>query len=178
MSRIGKNAIALPEGVTVTISGSNVTVKGSKGERQMQFTDNINITEEGGNIQVEPKDKSKFARQMWGTAASQIRSMIKGVNEGVSKTLLISGVGFRAQAKSPKQLGLNLGFSHDVTYDAPEGITFETPDQTTIKISGIDAQIVGQVAAEIRDYRRPEPYKGKGIRYDNEIILRKEGKKK
>lgn len=178
MSRIGKNAIALPEGVTVTISGSNVTVKGSKGERNMQFTDNIKIAENNGSIEVTPKDNSKFARQMWGTAAAQIRSMVKGVTEGINKTLLISGVGFRAQAKSPNQLGLNLGFSHDVVYDAPEGVTFETPDQTTIKISGVDAQKVGQVAAEIRQFRRPEPYKGKGIRYDNETILRKEGKKK
>ncbi len=178
MSRIGKNAIALPEGVTVAISGSSVTVKGSKGERSMQFTDNVSITENNGSIEVAPKDNSKFARQMWGTVAAQIRSMIKGVTEGISKTLLISGVGFRAQAKSPSQLNLNLGFSHDVVYDAPEGVTFETPDQTTIKVSGIDAQKVGQAAAEIRKFRRPEPYKGKGIRYDNETILRKEGKKK
>lgn len=178
MSRIGKNAIALPDGVSASISGTEITIKGSKGERSMKFTDNVSITEKDGSIQVEPKDGSKFAKQMWGTAASQIKSMVKGVSEGVSKTLLITGVGFRAQAKSPSKLDLALGFSHDVVYDAPEGVTFETPDQTTIKISGIDAQKVGQVAAEIRDFRRPEPYKGKGIRYDDEVIFRKEGKKK
>lgn len=178
MSRIGKNAIALPDGVSVTISGTEVTVKGAKGERSMTFTDNISIAEKDGSIQIEPKDNSKFARQMWGTAAAQIKSMVKGAHEGVTKTLLITGVGFRAAAKSPNKLDLALGFSHDVVYEAPEGVTFETPDQTTIKISGIDAQKVGQVAAEIRDFRRPEPYKGKGIRYNDEVIFRKEGKKK
>ncbi len=178
MSRVGKNAIEVPSGVTVSISGTNVAVKGSKGELYMNFTDNLSINESEGKIIVEPKDNSKFARQMWGTAAAQIKRMVKGVNEGIVRTLEINGVGYRAQAKSPKKLGLALGFSHDVEYDAPEGVTFETPDQTTIKISGIDSQVVGQVAAEIRGFRPPEPYKGKGVKYAEEVILRKEGKKK
>ncbi len=178
MSRIGKNAIEVPSGVTVSISGTKVAVKGSKGELSMGFTDNISIEEKEGKITVEPKDNSKFARQMWGTAAAQIKRMVNGVNEGVVKTLEINGVGYRAQAKGPKKLSLALGFSHDVEYDAPEGVTFETPDQTTIKISGVDSQIVGQVAAEIRGFRPPEPYKGKGVKYAEEVILRKEGKKK
>ncbi len=178
MSRIGKNAIEVPSGVSVSISGTNVALKGPKGEISMNFTDNISIEEKEGKITVEPKDNSKFARQMWGTAAAQIKRMVLGVNEGIVKTLQINGVGYRAQAKNPTTLGLALGFSHDVEYNAPEGITFETPDQTTIKISGVDSQVVGQVAAEIRGFRPPEPYKGKGVKYAEEVILRKEGKKK
>ncbi|MFV0431797.1 MAG: 50S ribosomal protein L6 [Alphaproteobacteria bacterium] len=178
MSRIGKNPIAIPSGVSMSISGTDVAVKGSKGELSMSFTDNITIKEEDGHIVVEPKDNSKFARQMWGTAAAQIKKMIVGVTDGVTKTLEINGVGYRAQAKGPKNLTLSLGFSHDVEYEAPEGVTFETPDQTTIKISGASAQSVGQVAAEIRSFRPPEPYKGKGVKYADEVIIRKEGKKK
>ncbi|MFV0322648.1 MAG: 50S ribosomal protein L6 [Alphaproteobacteria bacterium] len=178
MSRIGKNPITIPSGVSVSISGTEVAVKGAKGELSMSFTDNISIKEEDGAVVIKPKDGSKFARQMWGTAAAQIKKMILGVSEGVTKTLQISGVGYRAQAKGPKSLTLALGFSHDVEYEAPEGVTFETPDQTTIKISGSNAQKVGQVAAEIRGFRPPEPYKGKGVKYADEVILRKEGKKK
>lgn len=178
MSRIGKNPITIPSGVSVSISGTEVAVKGAKGELSMSFTDNITIKEEDGAVIISPKDGSKFARQMWGTAAAQIKKMVLGVSEGVTKTLQINGVGYRAQAKGPKSLTLALGFSHDVEYEAPEGVTFETPDQTTIKISGNDAQKVGQVAAEIRGFRPPEPYKGKGVKYADEVILRKEGKKK
>ncbi len=178
MSRIGKNPIAIPDGVTVTISGNSITVKGSKGELSETFTDNVSFKEDNGAIVVEPKDNSKFARMMWGTAASRIRGMVKGVSEGAVKKLEINGVGYRAQAKSKSQISLNLGLSHEVVYDAPDGITLETPDQTHITVSGINAQTVGQVAAEIRGFRPPEPYKGKGIKYEDEVILRKEGKKK
>jgi large subunit ribosomal protein L6 len=177
MSRIGKKAVPVPAGVTVNLNGKNLAVKGPKGELRFVIAENVLAKMEDGGIQVDPRDQSKPARSSWGMSRTMIANMITGVTQGYSKSLEINGVGYRAAVQG-KALQLNLGYSHDVTYPIPEGITIVTPKPTEIVVSGIDKQRVGQVAAEIREYRSPEPYKGKGVKYANERIFRKEGKKK
>jgi large subunit ribosomal protein L6 len=177
MSRIGKKSVPVPAGVTVNVAGQNVTVKGPKGELKMVLVEQVLAKMGEGGIKVDPKDQSKLSRSCWGMSRTMIRNMITGVTEGFSKSLEISGVGYRA-AIAGKNLQLNLGYSHDVHYPIPAGIDIKTPKPTEIVISGIDKQRVGQVAAEIREFRGPEPYKGKGVKYTGEYIFRKEGKKK
>jgi len=177
MSRIGKKAVPVPTGVTVSINGQNVAVKGPKGELKMAFVDQVNVKMADGAVDVQPKDSSKLARSCWGMSRTMVANMIKGVTEGYSRTLEITGVGYRAAVQG-KDLQLQLGYSHDVSYAIPAGIEIKTPKPTEIVVSGIDKQRVGQVAAEIRSYREPEPYKGKGVKYAGEYIFRKEGKKK
>jgi len=177
MSRIGKNPVAVPDGVTLEIAGVVVTAKGKLGELSATLTDNVEVTQEDNQIWVKPRDDSRDARKMWGTARSVISNLVEGVADGFVKRLEINGVGYRAQVQG-KSLNLQLGFSHDVNLPIPEGIDIKCADQTHIEISGANKQKVGQIAAEIRAYRPPEPYKGKGIKYEGEYILRKEGKKK
>jgi large subunit ribosomal protein L6 len=177
MSRIGSKAIAIPDGVDASIDGQQVSVKGPKGELSVSLVDDVSVAMTDDGIKVDPREESKKAHAMWGMQRTLVSNIVAGVSEGFSKTLEISGVGYRAQLQG-KNLQLQLGLSHDVVYPAPEGITIECPTQTQIVISGIDKQKVGQVAAEIRAFRPPEPYKGKGIRYQDEYIFRKEGKKK
>lgn len=177
MSRIGKKPIELPPGVTASVFGQTVEVKGPKGLRRYCATDDVNIVVEDSTLSVSPRGSSKRARQQWGMSRTMISNLVKGVTQGFKKELEISGVGYRAQMQG-NILKLNLGLSHDVDYKAPDGVTVSAPKQTEIIIEGIDQQIVGQVAAEIREWRKPEPYKGKGIRYKGEFIFRKEGKKK
>lgn len=177
MSRIGKRPVALPDGVSAEIQGSELSVKGPKGTLSMSMSDDIDYKIEDGEILVNPANDTKRARSYWGMHRTLVSNLVEGVTEGFTKVLEINGVGYRAQMQG-KTLKLQLGYSHDVDYDVPEGITINTPDQTTIEISGIDKQQVGQVAAEIRKWRKPEPYKGKGIKYRGEYIFRKEGKKK
>ncbi|SFJ21033.1 50S ribosomal protein L6 [Aerobium aerolatum] len=177
MSRIGKRPLPVPQGVTATVNGQTVTAKGPKGEMKFVVNDEVLVTLDDGEISVQPRDDSKDARSKWGMSRSQIENILVGVKDGFERKLEISGVGYRA-ALQGKDLQLALGFSHDVVYQAPEGITIAVPKPTEIVISGIDKQVVGQVAAEIRRYREPEPYKGKGVKYAGERIIRKEGKKK
>ncbi len=177
MSRIGINPINVPDGVTVSIEGAIVTAKGKMGELTAQLTDDVVIVQDGSEIKVSPREGAARAKQMWGMSRTVINNLVVGVAEGFSKKLEINGVGYRA-ALQGKELVLQLGFSHEVRYPAPEGIEIKCPDQTHIEISGADKQKVGQVAAEIRSYRPPEPYKGKGVKYEGEYIFRKEGKKK
>jgi large subunit ribosomal protein L6 len=177
MSRIGKKAVAVPAGVSVTVSGQNVAVKGPKGELKSALVDQVTARMENGAVDVQPRDNSKLARSCWGMSRTMVQNMIKGVTDGYQKNLEISGVGFRAAVQG-KSLQLQLGYSHDVNFPIPQGITITTPKPTEIVITGIDKQQVGQVAAEIRGYRPPEPYKGKGVKYAGEYIFRKEGKKK
>jgi large subunit ribosomal protein L6 len=177
MSRIGKKAVAVPAGVTASVNGQLVSVKGPKGELKVVLNDQVLAKMEAGGIKVDPKDKSKLARSSWGLSRTLVANLVTGVTVGYSKTLEISGVGYRA-ALNGKALQLNLGYSHDVTYEVPAGIEIKVPKPTEIVVSGIDKQRVGQVAAEIREYRGPEPYKGKGVKYAGEYIFRKEGKKK
>ena len=177
MSRIGKKAVALPDGVTASVSGQTIEVKGPKGVRTFKATDDVTITIEDNSVQVMPRGKSKRARQQWGMSRTMVANLVTGVTEGFKKELEIQGVGYRAQMQG-NTLKLNLGLSHDVDYTAPEGVTVTAPKQTEITVEGIDEQLVGQVAANIRAWRKPEPYKGKGIRYKGEFIFRKEGKKK
>jgi large subunit ribosomal protein L6 len=177
MSRIGKKTIPLPKGVTVNIEGQNVAVKGSKGELSLTLVDDVIVRVGDDGIEVAPRDESKRARSMWGMSRSLVDNLVTGVSNGFSKTLEISGVGYRAALKG-RDLQLQLGYSHDVLYPIPEGIQIQCPKPTEIVISGIDRAQVGQIAAEIRRYRRPEPYKGKGVKYSDETIFRKEGKKK
>jgi large subunit ribosomal protein L6 len=177
MSRIGKKAVPVPAGVTAQVNGQLVSVKGPKGELKVVLNDQVLAKMEQGGIKVDPKDKSKLARSSWGMSRTLVANLITGVTVGYSKSLEISGVGYRA-AINGKALQLNLGYSHDVSYDIPAGIDIKVPKPTEIVISGIDKQRVGQVAAEIREYRGPEPYKGKGVKYAGEYIFRKEGKKK
>ncbi len=177
MSRIGKKAIPVPAGVTATVNGQLVSVKGPKGELKVVLNDQVLAKMEQGGIKVDPKDKSKLARSSWGMSRTLVANLVTGVTVGYSKSLEITGVGYRA-ALNGKALQLNLGYSHDVSYDIPAGIEIKVPKPTEIVISGIDKQRVGQVAAEIREYRGPEPYKGKGVKYAEERIVRKEGKKK
>lgn len=177
MSRIGKQPVAIPSGVSVSLDGADLTVKGPKGELAMSFVPEVSVTHEDDAITVNPINDTKRARSMWGMQRSMVANIVEGVTEGFSKKLAITGVGYRAQMKG-SSLNLQLGFSHDIDFPVPEGIKIETPDQTTVVISGIDKQLVGETAAKIREYRKPEPYKGKGVRYDGEYIFRKEGKKK
>ncbi|CCW18880.1 LSU ribosomal protein L6p (L9e) [Sphingobium indicum BiD32] len=177
MSRIGKKPVAIPAGVTATIEGGQLSVKGPKGTLAMPLRDEISYTLENDGISVQPANKTKSARAFWGMQRTLVQNLITGVTEGFTKKLLITGVGYRANSQG-KNLKLQLGYSHDVDYAIPEGIEIKTPDNTTVEIIGIDKQKVGQVAAEIRRWRKPEPYKGKGIKYDGEFIFRKEGKKK
>jgi large subunit ribosomal protein L6 len=177
MSRIGKKAVPVPAGVTVDVSGANVSVKGPKGELKMVLAEHVLAKLDKGGVKVDPRDDSKLARSCWGMSRTMVANMIKGVTQGYSKSLEINGVGYRAAVQG-KSLQLNLGYSHDVNYAIPAGIEIKTPKPTEIVITGIDKQRVGQVAAEIREYREPEPYKGKGVKYTGEYIFRKEGKKK
>jgi large subunit ribosomal protein L6 len=177
MSRIGKKAVPVPAGVTASVNGQLVSVKGPKGELKVVLNDQVLAKMDQGGIKVDPKDKSKLARSSWGMSRTLVANLVTGVTVGYSKSLEISGVGYRA-AINGKALQLNLGYSHDVTYEIPAGIEIKVPKPTEIVISGIDKQRVGQVAAEIREYRGPEPYKGKGVKYAGEYIFRKEGKKK
>ena len=177
MSRIGKKPVTVPAGVTANIDGKQLSVKGPKGTLTLQMRDEINYTLEEGGISVQPANDTKQARAFWGMQRTLVQNLVTGVTEGFSKRLLITGVGYRANAQG-KTLKLQLGYSHDVDLDVPEGLEVKTPDQTTVEISGSDKQKVGQFAAEIRRWRKPEPYKGKGIKYAGEYIFRKEGKKK
>ncbi|WP_424942377.1 50S ribosomal protein L6 [Aliiroseovarius crassostreae] len=177
MSRIGKKPVELSAGASASVSGQTIEVKGPKGTRTFTATDDVTITVEDNVVSVEPRGKSKRARQQWGMTRTMIGNMVTGVTEGFKKELEINGVGYRAQMQG-NTLKLNLGLSHDVDYVAPEGVTVTAPKQTVIIVEGIDQQLVGQVAANIREWRKPEPYKGKGIKYKDEYIFRKEGKKK
>jgi large subunit ribosomal protein L6 len=177
MSRIGKKPIAIPAGVTATTEGQTLSVKGPKGTLSLQMVDGINYDIAEGGISVQPANDSQKARAFWGMQRTLVQNLVTGVTEGFTKTLEITGVGYRA-AMQGKNLRLQLGYSHDVNVAVPEGLTVATPDPTTVVISGNDRQQVGQLAAEIRRWRKPEPYKGKGIKYRGEFIFRKEGKKK
>ena len=178
MSRIGKKPVAAPSGVTVNITDTDISVKGPKGELALALVDDVSVAMEGTDIVVTPRDENDNAsRALWGTYRARIFNMVEGVTKGYEKNLELVGVGYRAAVKG-KDLELNLGFSHPVLHKAPEGITFKCAKPTEVKIEGVDKQVVGQVASEIRAYRPPEPYKGKGIRYEGEYIRRKEGKKK
>ncbi|EAQ13035.1 MULTISPECIES: 50S ribosomal protein L6 [Maritimibacter] len=177
MSRIGKKPVEIPSGVTASLSGQTVEVKGPKGTRSFTATDDVTIKIEDNIVSVEPRGKSKRARQQWGMSRTMVANMITGVSDGFKKELEITGVGYRAQMQG-NTLKLNLGYSHEVDFEAPEGVTITAPKQTEIVVEGNDQQLVGQVAANIREWRSPEPYKGKGIRYKDEYIFRKEGKKK
>ena len=177
MSRIGKKSVEVPNGVTATLDGQQVSIKGPKGELSAVLVDEVIAKLEDGEIQVGPRDDSKRAQAMWGMSRTVVANLIEGVTEGFTKTLEINGVGYRA-AMQGKSLQLNVGLSHEVDYPVPDDIKIECPKPTEVVITGIDKQRVGQVAAEIRAYRPPEPYKGKGIKYAGEYIFRKEGKKK
>ena len=177
MSRIGKRPVAIPSGVTASIEGNVLSVKGPKSTLTLGLADAIAYEVQDGQISVLPANDSKQARSFWGMQRTLVANLVDGVTAGFSKTLEITGVGYRATAQG-RNLKLQLGYSHDVDFAVPEGIEIKTPDNTTIEISGIDKQKVGQVAAEIRRWRKPEPYKGKGIKYRGEYIFRKEGKKK
>jgi large subunit ribosomal protein L6 len=177
MSRVGKYPVELPAGVTVAIVGRLLSATGKLGSLSMPLTDHVDATVEGNTVSVKPRTNEAQARMMWGTTRSLVASLVKGVSDGFTKTLEITGTGFRASVQG-KNLVVNLGFSHDVVYPVPQGITITTPRPTAIVIAGMDKRQVGQVAAELRSYRPPEPYKGKGVKYENEQIRRKEGKKK
>ena len=177
MSRIGKRPVPLPSGVSATTEGQILSVKGPKGTLTLQMRDEISYDISEGQISVQPANATKQARAFWGMQRTLVANLVAGVTDGFTKVLEITGVGYRAQAQG-RNLRLQLGYSHDVNFPVPEGIEVKTPDQNTVEISGIDKQKVGQVAAEIRRWRKPEPYKGKGIKYAGEFIFRKEGKKK
>ncbi|MGB3379499.1 50S ribosomal protein L6 [Allopontixanthobacter sediminis] len=177
MSRIGKKAVAMPSGVSANIENGTLSVKGPKGTLSMGLLDDIEYKVEEGEITVKPANASTRARSFWGMQRTLVANLVDGVTDGFTKILDINGVGYRAQAQG-KNLKLQLGFSHDVDIVVPEGIEVKTPDQTTVEISGNDKQAVGQFAAEVRQWRKPEPYKGKGIKYRGEYVFRKEGKKK
>lgn len=177
MSRIGKKPVALPKGVTATVKGQTIEVKGPKGTRSFTATDDVDLVLEDGAVTVKPRGSSKRARAQWGMARSMVANLAQGVTDGFKSELELVGVGYRA-AMQGKDLKLSLGYSHDVIFAVPAGVTITAPKPTEIIIEGIDQQQVGQVAANIREWRRPEPYKGKGIRYKGEFIFRKEGKKK
>ena len=177
MSRIGKKAVAVPSGVTVTIDGQTVTIKGPKGQLSWTVVEEIEVKQEGAELQLSKRVDSTRAQAMWGLSRTLVSNMVTGVTEGFEQTLELVGVGYRAAMKG-QALSMQLGFSHDVDVPPPAGITFATPKQTEIKISGIDKQAVGEIASKIRRLRPPEPYKGKGVRYAGEKVRRKEGKKK
>jgi large subunit ribosomal protein L6 len=176
MSRIGKAPISVPGGVEVTISGNHVAVKGPKGTLEREIPGDITVRQEGDTLLVERSDDERQSRAFHGLVRALVNNMVVGVTEGYRKQLDIVGVGYRAVAKNPGTLELSLGFSHPVVVNAPDGITFETPQPTRIEVVGIDKQVVGQVAANIRSIRKPEPYKGKGVRYTGEHVARKAGK--
>lgn len=177
MSRIGKKPVVVPAGVTATVNGQLVSVKGAKGQLEFLVPDDVSVVHQDNSIKVDPRNDSKRARALWGTSRARVNNLVVGVTAGFEKKLEITGVGYRAAVQG-KVLQLALGYSHDVNYPIPNGITIATPKPTEIIVSGIDKQQVGQVAAEIRAFRGPEPYKGKGVKYANEFIFRKEGKKK
>jgi large subunit ribosomal protein L6 len=177
MSRIGKKPVAIPAGVTASMEAGTLSVKGPKGELTMPLSDLISYEMKDEGLSVTPANKSREARAFWGMQRTLVQNLVTGVTEGFTKVLEITGVGYRANSQG-KNLKLQLGYSHDVDFAIPDGIDIKTPDNTTVEISGIDKQKVGQVAAEIRRWRKPEPYKGKGIKYRGEYIFRKEGKKK
>jgi large subunit ribosomal protein L6 len=177
MSRIGKKAVAVPSGITANVEGQTVKVKGPKGALSVVLPDEVSVTLDKGQIKVDPRSETKRARSQWGTSRTLVANLIAGVTKGFEQRLEINGVGYRAAVQG-KNLQLALGYSHDVVYPIPEGITIATPKPVEIVITGIDRQKVGQVAAEIREFRPPEPYKGKGVKYAAERIFRKEGKKK
>ena len=177
MSRIANNPVIVPNGVEVIVNGQSLKIKGSKGELTEQVHDLVSINVDEGLLSFRANEESKNAKALAGTFRSLVNNMVQGVTEGFKKELELQGVGYRAQLQG-KKLNLSLGFSHPVEYQAPEGIEIETPSQTQVIVKGIDKQLVGQTAAEIRAYRPPEPYKGKGVRYQNEFVKRKEAKKK
>lgn len=177
MSRIGKKPVPIPAGVTASMEAGTLSVKGPKGELKMPMSELISYEMQDDGLLVKPANGSKAARAFWGMQRTLVQNLVTGVTEGFTKVLEITGVGYRANSQG-KMLKLQLGYSHDVDFAIPEGIDIKTPDNTTVEISGIDKQKVGQVAAEIRRWRKPEPYKGKGIKYRGEYIFRKEGKKK
>ena len=177
MSRIGKRAVVVPSGITANVEGQTVKVKGPKGALSAVLPDEVAVKLDGGQIKVDPRNETKRARSQWGTSRTLVANLIAGVTKGFEERLEINGVGYRAAVQG-KNLQLALGYSHDVVYAIPEGITIAVPKPTEITITGNDSQRVGQVAAEIRSYRPPEPYKGKGVKYADEFIFRKEGKKK
>jgi large subunit ribosomal protein L6 len=177
MSRVGKKPVAVPSGVTATVDGQMVKIKGAKGELSFLVPEEVTVAMADGAVQVNPRDESKTARAKWGMSRAQVANLVEGVTKGFEKRLDISGVGYKA-AVAGKVLKLSLGYSHDVDYEIPAGITITTPRPTEVVVAGLDKQKVGQTAAEIREFRRPEPYKGKGVKYAGEFIFRKEGKKK
>ncbi|MBP0494382.1 50S ribosomal protein L6 [Pararoseomonas indoligenes] len=177
MSRVGKYPVKVPSGVTLTMDNNVIVAKGKLGELRLPLTDKVDVTIGDGEVAVAPRGEDRAARTMWGTTRSLINGMVIGVSTGFTKSMEITGTGYRAAVQG-KDLVLSLGYSHEIRYPIPEGIKITTERPTAIKVEGADKQRVGQVAAEIRAYRGPEPYKGKGIKYDNETILRKEGKKK
>jgi large subunit ribosomal protein L6 len=177
MSRVGKNPVTIPQGVTVDVASGVATVKGKLGTLKLPITKEVDVSVQDGKVLVKPVNETNESRVMWGTTRANLRNMVEGVSKGYSKALEINGVGYRAAVQG-KNLQLQMGYSHDVLYPIPEGITIKCEKPTAVLISGYDKQKVGQVAAEIRAVRPPEPYKGKGIKYDTETILRKEGKKK
>jgi large subunit ribosomal protein L6 len=177
MSRIGKKAVAIPSGVTASVDGQTVKMKGPKGALELVLPAEVSAKLDKGSIQVDPRNETKRARSMWGTSRTLVSNLVTGVTKGFEKKLEITGVGYRAAVQG-KNLQIALGYSHDVVYPIPTGIAIVTPKPTEVVITGIDRQQVGQVAAEIRGFRKPEPYKGKGVKYAGEYIFRKEGKKK
>jgi large subunit ribosomal protein L6 len=177
MSRIGKHPVPVPAGVDVQVSGQDVVAKGKLGQLSLRVIDDIEVTKDGSTVVVKPRNDGRRARENWATQRTLISNLVKGVSEGYTVNLEINGVGYRAAVQG-KELVLALGYSHDVRYAIPEGISIKTEKPTAVSVSGADKQKVGQVAAEIRSFRGPEPYKGKGIKYDTEILVRKEGKKK
>lgn len=177
MSRIGKKPISIPDGVTATVDGQTVTAKGPKGELRFVVNDEVLVALDGGSVSVEPRNQSKDARSKWGMSRTMISNIMQGVKQGFERKLEINGVGYRA-AMQGKNIQLSLGYSHEVVYQVPDGVTAACPKPTEIVLNGIDKQQLGQVASEIREYRPPEPYKGKGVKYAEEKIIRKEGKKK
>ena len=177
MSRVGKKPVPVPSGVTATVDGQMVKVKGAKGELSFLVPEEVLVALEDGAVTVNPRDESKTARAKWGMSRAQVANLIEGVSKGFEKRLEINGVGYKA-AVAGKTLKLSLGYSHDIDFAIPAGVTITTPKPTEVVVAGIDKQKVGQTAAEIREYRGPEPYKGKGVKYSDEFIFRKEGKKK
>lgn len=177
MSRVGKHPVPVPAGVTVAIEAGRIHAEGKLGKLDLALVDEIDVSRDGANVVVKPRDDSRRARMLWGTMRTRVANLVNGVATGFTRKLEINGVGYRAQLQG-RQLVLQLGYSHEIRYDIPETIKIECPDQTHINVSGPDKQLVGQVAAEIRSYRSVEPYKGKGIKYDDEFVVRKEGKKK
>lgn len=177
MSRIGKKPVELPSGVSASVSGQTVEVKGPKGARTFTATDDVTLAVEENTVTVTPRGSSKRAKQQWGMSRTMVQNLVTGVTDGFKKELEINGVGYRAQMQG-NVLKLSLGLSHEVNFEVPAGVTVSTPKQTEIVVEGSDEQLVGQVAANIREWRKPEPYKGKGIKYKDEYIFRKEGKKK